>query len=532
MSMVSLLAACGSSGGQQSSSRPTASFAAEAAAHPQPASYEPPGPPSDPWGPYIKEASKRFDVPERWIREVMRQESGGRVTARSPVGAMGLMQVMPGTYAELRGRYGLGEDAYHPWNSIMSGTAYVREMYELYGSPGFLAAYNGGPRRLEDYLWNGRGLPAETRNYVARIGPRIDGTHPNRRAAPEVYAAAELPLNIPAGPRRGDTATMLALREQRNAVDPGVRMASLPAGPVVRMEPIPDGSTYTQVASLDTGIGGGPVTRMDPIPDGSTYGTAAPAPAPVASPAPAAATYTPIYTPSAAASATAAYVPPASAAPPSVTSTASAASLPTPAPSPAAPPPVLAVVPPAPPPAPPPMAPAPSLLAEAPRPHTAERPSAASVIARYTPEPSRAEAPRPQFVMAEIPRPAETGPKSGFSLIGSAHAATVPFKQMQMRMPNPAIAPAPVAAAVPAPGQWGVQVGAFASANLARAAADEARGRLGVGGAKTAVESVESGRSTLYRARVLGLSRDNAQAACDKLRSRGACIIVSPGAQS
>ncbi|MCQ4162310.1 lytic transglycosylase domain-containing protein, partial [Roseomonas sp. GC11] len=278
LSMVALLAACGSS--QQARVSPSA--AAEAAAWPQPASYDPPGPSSDPWGPYIKEASRRFDVPERWIREVMRQESGGRVTARSPVGAMGLMQVMPGTYSELRGRYGLGEDPYHPWNSIMAGTAYVREMYELYGSPGFLAAYNAGPRRLEDYLWNGKGLPSETRNYVARIGPRIVDAHPSRRAAPEVYAAADIPLNIPPGPRRGDAATMLALREQRNAVDPGVRVASLPPGPVVRMEPIPDGSTYAaseappgvaapvQVASLDPGAGSS-VVRMEPIPDGSTY---------------------------------------------------------------------------------------------------------------------------------------------------------------------------------------------------------------------------------------------------------------------
>ncbi|MFC7608176.1 lytic transglycosylase domain-containing protein [Teichococcus aestuarii] len=285
LSLVGLLAACGSS---QQTRTVSSGAAAQSAAYPQPSSYDAPGPSSDPWGPYIREASKRFDVPERWIREVMRQESGGRVGARSPVGAMGLMQVMPGTYAELRGRYGLGDDPYHPWNSIMAGTAYVREMYELYGSPAFLAAYNAGPRRLEDYLWNGRGLPAETRNYVARIGPRIVDAHPGRRAAPEVYAAAEIPLSIPAGPRRGDTATMLALREQRNAVDPGIRVASLPPGPVVRMDPIPDGSTYStesvQVASLDpsigTSLGGGSVVRMDPIPDGSTY-AAAPAAGPV-----------------------------------------------------------------------------------------------------------------------------------------------------------------------------------------------------------------------------------------------------------
>ena len=115
-----------------------------------------PGPADDPWGPYIAEASKRFDVPERWIREVMRQESGGRLFGRngdlvtSHAGAMGLMQVMPGTYDELRVRYpDLGDDPYDPHNNILAGTAYLREMYDIYGSPGFLAAYNAGPGRVE-----------------------------------------------------------------------------------------------------------------------------------------------------------------------------------------------------------------------------------------------------------------------------------------------------------------------------------------------------------------------------------------------
>ncbi|WP_270939053.1 lytic transglycosylase domain-containing protein, partial [Falsiroseomonas oryzae] len=270
---LGLLAACGST--QQATRQ--ASVNSE---WPRPTSYDPPGPPHDPWGPYIQQASRRFDVPERWIREVMRQESGGRVSATSRVGAMGLMQVMPGTYAELTRRYGLGGDPYHPWDNLMAGTAYIREMYELYGAPAFLAAYNAGPRRLEDYLWGNRGLPNETRNYVARIGPRIAGVSPNRRAAPEVYAAAEIPLDIPAGPRRGDAATMLALRDQRRSADPGIRVAQLPPGPVVRMEPIPDGSTFaaspeparTQIASAGPVVAMAPVaslgdfqTRMEPI---------------------------------------------------------------------------------------------------------------------------------------------------------------------------------------------------------------------------------------------------------------------------
>ena len=60
--------------------------------------YAPPGPPSDPWGPYIVEASQRYRVPERWIREVMRAESNGKVIETSRSGAMGLMQMRPQTY--------------------------------------------------------------------------------------------------------------------------------------------------------------------------------------------------------------------------------------------------------------------------------------------------------------------------------------------------------------------------------------------------------------------------------------------------
>ncbi len=234
----------------------------------RPDSVAPPGPPSDPWGPWIRDASRRFDVPDLWIREVMRQESGGRASATSRVGAMGLMQVMPGTYRELAQRYNLGPDPYHPYDNLQAGAAYVREMYQLYGSPAFLAAYNAGPRRLEDFLWGNRGLPDETRNYVARVGPRIATTAPARRAPAEVYAAADIGTNIPRGPRRMDGGTMLALRDQRSppatmqvaqaaapapAAPAGTQVASL-APVVVRMDPIPDGSTFTPAERRRAGL--------------------------------------------------------------------------------------------------------------------------------------------------------------------------------------------------------------------------------------------------------------------------------------
>ncbi|MBV9786382.1 MAG: lytic transglycosylase domain-containing protein [Acidisphaera sp.] len=180
-----------------------AQYAARAARN-----YAAPGTPDDPWGPFIVEASGRFDVPERWIREVMRVESGGKEfingdLTTSPVGAMGLMQVMPQTYDELKARYGLGEDPYDPHNNLLAGAAYIREMYDLYGSPGFLAAYNAGPARLDDYLNRNRPLPDETRRYVAMIGPYIIDDYPVSRSPAEQLASNQLPIDIPPGPRYG-----------------------------------------------------------------------------------------------------------------------------------------------------------------------------------------------------------------------------------------------------------------------------------------------------------------------------------------
>jgi D-alanyl-D-alanine carboxypeptidase len=211
-----------------------------AAHEPRQADYTPPGPPHDPWGPYIVEASRRYDVPETWIREVMRVESGGRPLALSSAGAMGLMQVMPATYAELAQRHDLGPDPYHPRDNILAGTAYIREMYDRFGSPAFLAAYNGGPGTLDHYLAGRRGLPDETRRYVAMIAPRIAGIHPENRASPSAYAYAALPANIPPGPRRhGRSAPtqLVAYTPPRPPPAPPVQVAAAPVTAPVR-EPV------------------------------------------------------------------------------------------------------------------------------------------------------------------------------------------------------------------------------------------------------------------------------------------------------
>jgi Transglycosylase SLT domain len=143
----------------------------------------------DRYAAYIAEASRRFRIPTAWIRVVMRAESAGKKRVISSKGAMGLMQIMPDTWEELSARYQFGKDPFEPRNNILAGTAYLRELYDRYGSPGFLAAYNAGPQRYEDYLSKKRPLPSETRAYVAALTPFVSG---GERPSPVIVAAADL----------------------------------------------------------------------------------------------------------------------------------------------------------------------------------------------------------------------------------------------------------------------------------------------------------------------------------------------------
>lgn len=147
---------------------------------------------------YVAAAARRFGVPIAWIRLVLDAESAGDMRAVSRAGAMGLMQIMPNTWSELRARYGLGRDPFDPHDNILAGTAYLRELYDRYGSPGFLAAYNAGPQRYEEYLAGVRALPAETRAYVAVLAPLIGGEPLDDAAtlAPDPLAWTRSPLFV------------------------------------------------------------------------------------------------------------------------------------------------------------------------------------------------------------------------------------------------------------------------------------------------------------------------------------------------
>ena len=102
------------------------------------------------WRPYVVEAAHRFAIPETWIDAVMWIESRGRTRSGghpivSRKGAMGLMQLMPATWAAMRAAWGLGSDPFDPHDNIIAGTAYLRQLYDRFGYPGMFAAYNAGP---------------------------------------------------------------------------------------------------------------------------------------------------------------------------------------------------------------------------------------------------------------------------------------------------------------------------------------------------------------------------------------------------
>ncbi|HEF5875677.1 TPA: lytic transglycosylase domain-containing protein [Burkholderia cenocepacia] len=191
---------------------------------------------ADQHGDHIAEASQRFGIPEHWIRAVLRAESAGDVRAISTAGAMGLMQVMPDTWAGLRVRYRLGRDPYDPRDNILAGTAYLREMWDRYGNvAAMLAAYNAGPGRYDEHRATGRPLPAETRAYVAALAPALGnavaaGTPEKQSAPPSDWRDAPLFVMRPSDRRSadpvetigtsGDARPTVPVRERRDAEPP------------------------------------------------------------------------------------------------------------------------------------------------------------------------------------------------------------------------------------------------------------------------------------------------------------------------
>ncbi|WP_408869640.1 lytic transglycosylase domain-containing protein [Commensalibacter oyaizuii] len=462
-SIAALLAACSSTPSTRQQQVPIAQEVATYKARAR-SYYAPPGPASDPWGPYIKEASKRFDVPEEWIRGVMKQESGGNSFATSGPGAMGLMQLMPPTYDEMRIAYNLGDDAYDPHDNIMAGTAYIRQMYDIYGSPGFLAAYNGGPGRLDDFLTRNRALPLETRRYVASIGPRIQGINPKRRSQADLlvesrqfgggldqtqYASAAQPLSYRSrglSPQANAVQQAWANRQSGGQSADSLNMASL--------NRVDTGTTDSLNRQSLRSAGGRPVQVAMLPPQGqvSASGTGYPTQWKSFDRQPNR------YKGETNKDVTSVWE--------------SRGFQPTPSR------PVMAreesVV---------PVAPPPVIIASAPSTNTYKNRNYYKPVS-YQLSPSTSSSRTAKKVVA----PSKT---SKVSVAGG----------------------------------WGIQVGAFASSSQARSAAGKAKSQAALHAGSQQVEAVTVGRNKLYRARVTGLSQTAAKSACQKLSS---CMLLSP----
>lgn len=125
--------------------------------------------PARPYAEIIDAVSARYGVNPAWVYALIEVESSYRPAARSPKGAMGLMQLMPATIE----RYAVS-DPYDPSANIDAGTRHLRSLLDRYDFDSALAAYNAGEGPVRKF----GGVPPypETRNYVAKIRKLVDAS--------------------------------------------------------------------------------------------------------------------------------------------------------------------------------------------------------------------------------------------------------------------------------------------------------------------------------------------------------------------
>lgn len=188
----------------------------------------------------ISNSAKEYGLPDALITSMLSAESSGDPNARSPVGASGLMQVMPATFKMMTDR-GVGNgDINDPANNIKVGTAYMAEQmakYSKYGAKGIdyaLMAYNWGPGNTDKYIAslntkNPMSMPAETKNYLAKVKGNFNAgsnKHTGATSNPKV-STVDNPMRNDLNPKdyisydlKGKTRNQEASKELTNSVTP------------------------------------------------------------------------------------------------------------------------------------------------------------------------------------------------------------------------------------------------------------------------------------------------------------------------
>ncbi|MEW5762278.1 MAG: lytic transglycosylase domain-containing protein [Bacillota bacterium] len=142
----------------------------------------------------FREAEARFELPRGLVEAVARAESGLNPRAVSPAGALGLMQLIPGTARAL----GVA-DPFDPVQNVEAGARYLRQLLDRFGGDLrlALAAYNAGPGTVERY----RGVPpyAETRAYVEKVLALMSGKETETETMPAVQSGP-ITIGAPVAP--------------------------------------------------------------------------------------------------------------------------------------------------------------------------------------------------------------------------------------------------------------------------------------------------------------------------------------------
>jgi hypothetical protein len=157
------------------------------------------------------DVAEAHDLPAAFFTNLIHQESGFRPRAVSPAGALGIAQFMPAT-ASSRGL----RDPFEPVAALNASGKFLSELFEQFGNLGLAAAaYNAGPKRVQDWLAKRGPLPAETRHYVLKITgrPAEAWTGPGK-AAPQLAAAWQSDCPAIGSPDKPQVASLQPARAQ------------------------------------------------------------------------------------------------------------------------------------------------------------------------------------------------------------------------------------------------------------------------------------------------------------------------------